>query len=285
MNNTAKYIFLDVDGTLFSPKLGDIPESANEALALARKAGHRIFLCTGRSLAEVSRYLNADVDGFILGAGAMIYADRKRIYDHPFPTADVTRIKKIIRRNNLGYCLEGGAGAYCDEKGYEALLWYFSGGVEDRQTRIEKCMENGTYPEKFGSEENDSIYKICAYGPDWEPEYEALGKDLESPYILTKVHEDKEEHFCIGEITDSRINKATGVEKVLEHYNAEAFQAYGFGDSANDIPMLKACGHGIAMGNGADVIKEIADYITTDILDNGIWNAFVHYGLIEGEKR
>ena len=111
MNNTAKYIFLDVDGTLFSPKLGDIPESANEALALARKAGHRIFLCTGRSLAEVSRYLNADVDGFILGAGAMIYADRKRIYDHPFPTADVTRIKKIIRRNNLGYCLEGGAEA------------------------------------------------------------------------------------------------------------------------------------------------------------------------------
>lgn len=285
MNKTVKYIFLDVDGTLFSPKLGDIPESAKEALALARAAGHKIFLCTGRSLAEVSRYLNADVDGFILGAGSMIYADGKRIYDDPIPSRDVTRIKKTIRRHNLGYCLEGAAGGYCDEKGYEALLWYFSGGVEDRQTRIEKCMENGTYPEKFGSEENDSIYKICAFGPGWEPDYETLSKDLESPYVLTKVHEDTEEHFCIGEITNSRIDKATGVNKVLEHYNAEAFQAYGFGDSANDIPMLKACGHGIAMGNGAAVIKEIADYVTTDILEHGLWNGFVHYGLIEGERR
>ena len=48
----SKYIFLDVDGTLYSPKLGEIPESAMEAIRLAREEGHKIFLCTGRSLAE-----------------------------------------------------------------------------------------------------------------------------------------------------------------------------------------------------------------------------------------
>lgn len=280
----TKYIFLDVDGTLYSPKLGKIPESAAEAMAEARKEGHRIFLCTGRSLAEVSRYLNEDVDGFILGAGAMIYADGKRIYDHPIAKPDVTRIKNTIHRTGLGYCLEGGAGAYADHNGYESLLWYFSGGSEDRELNIKKCMENGTYPEKFGSEENDSIYKICAYGTEWDPLYPQLEENLEQPYILTKVIELKEDHFCIGEITDSRINKYTGVNTVLDYYNAEYFQAYGFGDSANDIPMLKACGYGVAVGNGSDTIKEVADYITDDILENGIWNAFVHYGLIQGEK-
>lgn len=283
--NSSKYIFLDVDGTLYSPKLGEIPESALEALDLARKEGHKIFLCTGRSLAEVSRYLNEDVDGFILGAGAMIYADGKRIYDHPIPSADVTRIKKMIRKHNLGYCLEGGAGAYCDEKGYESLLWYFSGGETDRDIRIQKAMANGTYPEKFGSEEDDSIYKICAYGTQWAPDYVALGEDLESPYILTNVCEMKDEHFCIGEITNKEIDKSTGVGHVLEHYNAETFQAYGFGDSANDLPMMNVCGHSVAMGNGTDEIKAVADYVTTDILEHGIWNAFVHYGLIKGEKR
>ena len=283
--NLNKYIFLDVDGTLYSPKLGEIPESAMEAIRLAREEGHKIFLCTGRSLAEVSRYLNEDVDGFILGAGSMVYADHKRIFDHPIPQRDVTRIKKIIHRNNLGYCLEGAAGAYCDPSGYESLLWYFSGGVTDREEQIKKCMANGTYPEKFGSEENDSIYKICAYGTDWHPDYEKLEKDLEYPYILTKVIELKEDHFCIGEVTDSNINKYTGVTKVLDYYNAESFQAYAFGDSANDLPMLKACGYGIAMGNGSDSIKEVADYVTDDILEHGIWNAFVHYGLIRGEKR
>lgn len=280
-----KFIFLDVDGTLYSPKLGEIPSSTLEAMARAREEGHRIFLCTGRSLAEVSRYLNEDVDGFILGAGAMIYADHKRIYDHPIPSSDVTRIKKVIRRNNLGYVLEGGAGAYCDPKGYESMLWYFSGGETDRDKRIQKCMDNCTYPETFGSEEVDSIYKICAYGPEWEPDYVNLGKELEEPYILTKVYDSREDRFIIGEITDRNIDKASGVNTVLEHYNVESFMAYGFGDSANDIPMLKACGHGIAMGNGSDEIREIADYVTSDILEHGIWNAFVHYGLIKGEIR
>ena len=92
----SKYIFLDIDGTLYSTTIGKIPDSAQEAVRLARKNGHRIFLCTGRSLAEVSQYLNMDVDGFILGAGAMVYADHKRIFDHPIDAGSIARIKRLI---------------------------------------------------------------------------------------------------------------------------------------------------------------------------------------------
>lgn len=284
MKNT-KFIFLDVDGTLFSQSLGGIPDSAAEALRLARLAGHKIFLCTGRSLAEVSRYLNEDVDGFVLGAGAMVYADHKCIYDHPIVVGDVTRIKRAIHECGFGYSLEGSAGAYCNGKGYEALLWYFSGGEKDRTKQIANCMENCTYPEKFGSEDDDPIYKICVFGEDWADIRKKVKKKLEEPYIITKSFESKEKHFIISEITDKNITKATGIRHVLEHYGAESFNAYGFGDSANDIPMFRACAYGVAMGNGSKEIKEAADYITDDILENGIWNAFVHFGLIEGEKK
>ena len=68
-----KYIFLDVDGTLYSPLAGETPQSAIEALKKARENGYKIFLCTGRSLAEAKSYLHYDVDGFIFGAGGMIY--------------------------------------------------------------------------------------------------------------------------------------------------------------------------------------------------------------------
>lgn len=278
-----KYIFLDIDGTLFSTAIGKIPESAVEAMELARKNGHKLFLCTGRSLAEVVKYLNTDVDGFILGAGSMVYVEGKRIYDHPIDHCSISRIKRTVKAAGLGYSLEGTAGAYCSPEGYESLLQYFSGGETDRQKQIEKCMENCTYPETFGSEENDSIYKVCAFGKSWKPLYPKLEKKLESPFILTKVLDLPD--FVIGEITDGNISKGNGIEKILEHYEAEEFDAIGVGDSANDIPMFRKCGTSIAMGNSTSETKEAATYITTDILKDGIWNAFVHFGLIKGEER
>ena len=277
----SRYIFLDIDGTLYSNALGAIPDSAEDALKKARKNGHKIFLCTGRSLAENSKYLNYDVDGFILGAGSMIYAGGKRIYDHPIVTRDITRIKKAIQKAGLGYSLEGGAGVYCDEKGYESLLWYFSGGAADRQTRIERAMNNCVYPEKFGSEDSDKIYKICAFGKAFDPGYEVLKENLEAPYILTKSLELVQDDYGCGEVTDGRITKGTAIAHVLAYYNAESFDAIGIGDSGNDIPMLKACGIGIAMGNGQQECKDAADYVTGDILDDGIRNAFLHFGLID----
>jgi Cof subfamily protein (haloacid dehalogenase superfamily) len=279
-----KYIFLDIDGTLYSSRINCIPDSAVEALREARKTGHKVFLCTGRSLAEVSRYLNFEVDGFVMGAGAMIYAEGKRIYDHPMKTADVTEIKKLIDSFGMGYALEGSAGAYCSRSGYESLLWYFGRTEETREKRIRCCMDNAVYPEDRGDETVDKIYKICSFNDCWEPDYPALEKKLKEPYILTKSMALEKDHYYTGEVTDGTINKATAVKRVMEYYQADMKDTIAMGDSGNDIPMLKACRMGIAMGNATDETKRSADYVTTDILDNGIRNAFIHCGLIEGEE-
>ena len=77
------------------------------------------------------------------------------------------------------------------------------------------------------------------------------------------------------------ITKATGIQRILEFYGADASQAVGIGDSENDLPMIEYCGTGIAMGNAMETAKEKADWVTTDILDDGILNAFRHIGVIE----
>ncbi len=53
-----------------------------------------------------------------------------------------------------------------------------------------------------------------------------------------------------------------------------------FGDGGNDRAMLQSAPVGVAMGNAWTEVKEIADYITTDVDENGIRNALMHYGLI-----
>ena len=44
--------------------------------------------------------------------------------------------------------------------------------------------------------------------------------------------------------------------------------------------MIEAAGHGIAMGNAVQELKDRAEFITTDILDDGVMNGLKHYGLI-----
>ena len=46
------------------------------------------------------------------------------------------------------------------------------------------------------------------------------------------------------------------------------------------MEMLEFVAHGIAMGNGTDVAKNAAEFVTTDIHKDGIWNGLKHYGLI-----
>lgn len=283
-NTMTKYIFLDIDGTLYSPKTGSTPPSAEKALKIARGNGHKIFLCTGRSLAEIVKYLDYDVDGLIMGAGGMIYVEKKRVYNHPIPKEDVTKIKSLIDQAGLGYSLEGSAGAYCSQKGYEALLKYFAGGSNDRDEMIRKANENCTYTEEHGNEETDQIYKICAFGSDWEKDYLPIIEKLPKPYIMTQSMSIPEEHFCIGEVTNENVSKATGIQLILKHYGASKEDAIGIGDSANDIPMFSVVNDSIAMGNGTPETKAAANWVTTDILDDGILNAFLHTGVIQKDQ-
>ena len=65
-----------------------------------------------------------------------------------------------------------------------------------------------------------------------------------------------------------------------EKYGISPEECIAFGDEYNDIEMLKRVGCGIAMGNGTDDAKGVADYVTDTLHDDGIYNACKHFGLI-----
>ena len=60
----------------------------------------------------------------------------------------------------------------------------------------------------------------------------------------------------------------------------EMENVYAFGDSLNDIEMLQAVGTGVAMGNGLDIVKENADFVTGDVEEDGIYNGLKKLHLI-----
>ena len=271
-----KYLFLDVDFTLYSPVQGCVPESALSAISEARNNGHKVFLCTGRSLAEASNYLRFPVDGFVFASGAMCYAEGRRVYDHPIDPRDVDRITDMIRACGMGVLIGGSAGAYLDAKCYEELGAYLGAGEPDMEKRKQILSANGMFTENL-RHKKDPIYKLGASQAHGEP-FDRLADQLPEPYKLTVTVWSKGGDFA--EITNSAITKSSGIREILKVYHADMSDAVGIGDSGNDIDMIEACGMGIAMGNATDEVKAVADWVTTHIDKDGLRNAFRHVGVI-----
>ena len=83
-----------------------------------------------------------------------------------------------------------------------------------------------------------------------------------------------------ADVIEKGFSKAEGLKRLLQHYNVDPADTVAFGDSLNDLELLKECALGIAMGNGREELKKAADYVTDPIGEDGVWNACVRFGLI-----
>lgn len=273
-----KYIFIDIDGTLYSPEINAVPYSAMDAIKKAKENGHKLFVCTGRSLSAASLFLNLDVDGFVFSVGSVIYVNRKRIYDSPLTNEQVDEIIKVAQRDKLGICIEGNAGAYYDELASNHIYNYFASSANNVDEGNKMVIENGFFSMNH-RDKRDNIYKACLYANN-ENEIDKVRKDLPEGFqCLVTMRNMAIDSIC-AEVTLKTITKSTAAKIVCESYGATLADAIAIGDSLNDYEMIRDCGIGVAMGNGCDEIKEIAQYVTTDILDDGIYNAFKHLKLI-----
>jgi predicted HAD superfamily Cof-like phosphohydrolase len=80
-------------------------------------------------------------------------------------------------------------------------------------------------------------------------------------------------------------SKIRGIKRLGEIFGFDLTEAMAFGDSDNDMAMLKNVGIGVAMGNATPQVKEIADYVTTSNGNDGIARALAYYGLVSFDDK
>jgi Cof subfamily protein (haloacid dehalogenase superfamily) len=62
--------------------------------------------------------------------------------------------------------------------------------------------------------------------------------------------------------------KATGVAAVARHYGVAQSEVLAFGDSHNDVPLLRWAGWGVAMSHGLPEAHAVADMVAPDVDPN-----------------
>ncbi|MCC8151421.1 MAG: HAD family hydrolase, partial [Lachnospiraceae bacterium] len=100
-----------------------------------------------------------------------------------------------------------------------------------------------------------SKFSVLIGGTNYREVIEALKDDYEF-----LVHGD-----IVMEVVPKGYSKATGIAAVCDLLGVDRKDTCAFGDSANDLDMLDYVGTGIVMGNGTDVAKKPAHYLTDDI--------------------
>lgn len=63
-------------------------------------------------------------------------------------------------------------------------------------------------------------------------------------------------------IMDKRCNKGRALQVLAQQYGFDLDRCCAFGDYDNDIPLLKVCRVGIAVGNASSKLKEVATYVS-----------------------
>ncbi|MGB4985286.1 MAG: HAD family hydrolase [Erysipelotrichaceae bacterium] len=273
-----KLIFIDIDGTLYSSKISGVPESSITAISKARNNGHKVFLCTGRTLGECLSHLKIEVDGYIFSAGNVIYVNKKRIFEQPIDNDSLKNLMSLVRKYDCGLTISGDAGAYGDKKGLDILGNYLSDGSNDEEIKNKELLKNGYFTWEHYSE-LDQIYAVGVMSDTLDPLYE-IKKEIPERFGSYITLTEQDIHVYGMDIIDKSTNKAIAVKKVVNYLNMSMADTIAIGDSSNDLEMLKECNVGIAMGNASEACKQAADYVTDNILEHGLYNALKKEGVI-----
>ena len=89
-----------------------------------------------------------------------------------------------------------------------------------------------------------------------------------SRYTSQEMQYQKHQNTAV--IMNKHVEKGLALETIQHYFGIEKEQIISFGDSISDIPMLKASGIGVAMGNSASQVKDIADDITLSNDEDGV---------------
>jgi Cof subfamily protein (haloacid dehalogenase superfamily) len=291
--NKQKLIFLDIDGTIYS-EMGVIPESAKNAIEKAKKKGHKIFVSTGRSRAGLYReILDLPIDGFICSGGAYIESEGEIIFNQHIKPEILKEIYQYLMENEIAFTVENNELIFGTGEQIEIQRSIYEGYKNKHREQYEENIDKSILDKAVINDSYDQFINTLTIVEDLH-KVEGVNKIMfrRSRISIEQMTRDIGDLVSIypgsldnlfrgsGEFYHKDINKATGIQKILSHYGANQEDTIAFGDGLNDMEMIQFAGTGVAMGNAVEKLKQIADFVTKENINNGLYYGFVACGLI-----
>ena len=254
-----KLVVTDIDGTIYCPEHG-IKDSVKECLRNLLNNGIHVAIATGRTYGSAKSV--ADEIGIkcplICYQGGLVNSYEGETIDAKYLNPDIAReIIADCKKRNIHL------NVYVDDKLY----------VEDDNEYIKDYIgDKGIHyflVNSFDELDFSKLNKLLAieYDPDF---INNLIKEYQEKYPQIYVVRSYK-YFC--EIANKEATKGNAIKILAEKYGITIDEVMAIGDQNNDIEMVETAGVGVAMGNGTEEIKAIANYITDSVENDGFIKA------------
>lgn len=265
MKVTPKAIFLDMDGTILNHQ-NQVSIHTKQIIDELRNRGINVFIATGRAFEEIEGIVppGFQVDGIVASNGMVGYAGHEVIFKHSLSRELVETVIKMARENKVYYELfPYGSHRITLKQDRD----YVENEIRDPQpdgvginewlSRKDAIKEKINWADEIIGNEFSKFYFFARTKEQinhWKEELEQLKKEIDFTTSISTEYN--------VELMVANVNKATGIQQMLKHFNLSETETMAIGDSDNDLPMLRLVNYAVAMKNAPDSIKEIADDVT-----------------------
>ena len=264
----VKAAFFDVDGTLVSFKSRKISDSSKKAIKELRENGIKVFVASGRALFQIDDL--GDFDGYITVNGCNCFVNNdednklKEIYRVSLDKDDLFSLVDYLDKDRF-LC------SVITSK--DIFINYIDDDVKKMYDENKIVIPESVNFREYINKNYEQILQLNIF----------VDENKESHLINNVLKNSKSSRWnpSFADVNSKYGGKEVGVNKIIEYYKIDLSEIIAFGDGGNDIDMIKAAGIGVAMGNANDSVKEVANYITDDVDNDGVYKALKHYGLIK----
>ncbi|MEE0239075.1 MAG: HAD family hydrolase [Pauljensenia sp.] len=271
---SPRAVFVDIDGTLCDSRQR-VPDSAVRALSRVRERGHRLFVCTGRSVPEIyPRFIDLGFEGVVGGAGGYAAVGDTVLLDERMPAEHVRILTALWEELDAFYVWQGP-----DQMGpSEGYLDFF---VPRAGTHPEDWIEYAQSISPFIVDiDGGAFTKVTAYVPPDNASMEAVTEALPDGYraIIGSVGA---AGYVPFEIIPDHLSKAVGMQAVCEHIGIPMSRSVAIGDSNNDVEAVACAAVGISIGGVCDDLVAVADIVAPAVGQGGLAWALAAAGLVD----
>jgi Cof subfamily protein (haloacid dehalogenase superfamily) len=271
-----QYFFFDIDDTLYSHKNFKISKENISAIKKAKAAGYKIFLSTGRGLANVFMLNLKLFDGIVCSAGGCIYVNDKVIYRDGYSQEEIASILECIKPYHAEYDLIGEKYTYFSPKGFKYFIVDFFAHTSIVNLNKWKFVLIKKHQKEFYEEVKLGHIAKFTIRSNKGISRDILNKEIIKKQNVMIVDEDKK-GLHVLEMTHKNVSKGTGIEKIMQYLNKPMNLVVAVGDSNNDLGITEIDGYSVAMKNGSKELKNRVDYITKrDCEHSGVAEVIYH---------
>ncbi len=253
----------DVDHTLLDEKKPEFTTKFKQVLDQLTKQGDHFVLCSGRptqnliDLANELKKENINLKYVAGYNGVEIYdMEKNEVISHNgFSHSEVTEICQYLDGQDIKYMI------------YDVDC--IRTNIPEHHMSVRESAFTGT-PLSEVEQYCASPKVLVVVDPEENSKYlEMIKNDLPQYEVFNSM-------MYFVEIVKKGINKSTALKEIASLEGIEHKNTFGFGDSGNDLDLIQYAGTGVAVNNGIEEVKRVADVIIGPVWEDSVADFLQH---------